>query len=130
VEDYLFSPKQAEEERNAERRQNRKSPMTPSQAKRKAKPAPKRPKRDAYDVASYRRAITYAIRKANKLKKDQPPIPQWFPLQLRHTCATEIRRDYGIEAAQVTLGHARADVTQVYAERNLQLAIQVAEKTG
>jgi hypothetical protein len=35
-----------------------------------------------------------------------------------------------LEAAQVLLGHARADVTQVYAERNERLAATVAAKIG
>jgi site-specific recombinase XerC len=35
-----------------------------------------------------------------------------------------------LEAAQVLLGHARADVTQVYAERNEQLASEVAARIG
>ena len=37
VEAYLFSPVRGEEERNAKRRQERRSPMTPSQEKRKRK---------------------------------------------------------------------------------------------
>jgi len=43
---------------------------------------------------------------------------RWHPNQLRHTFATRVRKQHGLEAAQVLLGHARADVTQVYAERN------------
>jgi len=53
-----------------------------------------------------------------------------YPKRIRHSRATEIRKDYGIEAAQVSPGHAHADVTQVYAERNLDLAIEIARKTG
>jgi integrase len=49
---------------------------------------------------------------------------------LRHTFATEVRREYGLEAAQVLLGHSRADVTQVYAERDLTLAVRVATEAG
>lgn len=30
----------------------------------------------------------------------------WSPNQLRHTAAIEIRREFGIEAAQNTLGHS------------------------
>jgi integrase len=56
--------------------------------------------------------------------------PPWHPNQLRHTHATEVRRKYGIEAAQVTLGHSSADVTQVYAERDLGLAVRVAAEIG
>ena len=131
-EGYLFSPKEAEAERNAIRRANRKSPMTPSQRKRKAKPNPRRAKRDHYDTDSYRRAIKYAIKQINKDRdcKGLPHIPAWFPLQLRHSRATELNEIYGIEAAAVSLGHAHADVTKVYAERNLKLAIEIAKKTG
>ena len=55
---------------------------------------------------------------------------RWAPNQLRHTFATEVRKVHGLEAAQVLLGHARADVTQVYAERNLALAARVANMIG
>ena len=57
-------------------------------------------------------------------------MPHWHPNQLRHTFATEVRQAYGLEAAQVLLGHARADVTQVYAERDLALAVRVATEVG
>ena len=57
-------------------------------------------------------------------------IPQWHPNQLRHTRGTEIRRLYGIEAAQVLLGHSRADVTQIYAEKNLSQSVEIARRLG
>jgi hypothetical protein len=41
-----------------------------------------------------------------------------------------VRKAHGLEAAQVLLGHSRADVTQVYAERNEELAVSVAAKLG
>jgi len=50
--------------------------------------------------------------------------------RLRHSAATEIRRQFGLEAAQVTLGHATADVSQIYAERDLSLATEVMGKIG
>ena len=55
--EYLFSPREGEAARNVERRRTRKSPMTPSQARRKPKRHPQRAKRDRYDTSSYRRAI-------------------------------------------------------------------------
>lgn len=124
---FLFSPAQAEAERSVQRRRERKSPMTPSQAARRRKSHPRRAKRERYDVDSYRRAITYGIRKANK---NLVAVPHWHPNQLRHSRATEVRKLHGVEAAQVSLGHARADVTQVYAARNLELALQVARQMG
>ncbi len=128
---YLFSPVAAEAWRSQQKRQQRKTPLTPSQAKRKPKAKPKRPKRDRYDTGSYRRAISYAVRAAKRKRADEEPeIPDWCPLQLRHSRATEIRRQFGLEAAQVILGHSRADVTQVYAERDLTTALRVARETG
>ena len=57
-------------------------------------------------------------------------LPHWHANQLRHSKATEVRRQFGLEAAQVSLGHAKADVTQVYAERDARLAVEVARKIG
>ena len=47
---------------------------------------------------------------------------RWSPLRLRHTAATIIRSRFGLEASQVVLGHAKADVTQIYAARDLAKA--------
>lgn len=49
---------------------------------------------------------------------------------LRHTSATRIRKDFGLEAAQVFLGHARADVSQLYAETNKDVALKIARDAG
>lgn len=129
---YCFSPREAEDERNAKRRASRRSPMTPSQAKRRPKAKPKRPKRQRYDSSAYRRAISRSITQVNKDREvaKQQPIPKWYPLQLRHTRATEVRRQYGLDGAQSALGHKNADITQVYAEKNLELAVRIARETG
>jgi integrase len=143
---YLFSPREAREEFDAGRRKGRKTPMTPSQAGRKRKRKPRRRPGDRYRVSSYAHAIGKAVLKANTAlscdacKPREPEdrcapckaaaLPHWHPHQLRHTRATEIRRQYGLEAAQVILGHAKADVTQVYAERDLDLATRIMEEVG
>jgi integrase len=57
-------------------------------------------------------------------------IPDWKPNQLRHLHATRIREQFGLEAAQVVLGHTKADTTEIYAERNLQLAARVQLAIG
>jgi len=57
-------------------------------------------------------------------------IPRWSPNQLRHSAATEIRAAHGLEASQAVLGHAKADITQIYAERDLRKAIEVARQQG
>lgn len=140
---YLFSPAEAEawrhEQRATERNPERKTKIYPSElrtrelrraasVKRKAK----RPKRTRYDVDSYRRAIEYAIRRLNADREKQklPAIPKWFPLQLRHTRATDIRKIFGLEGAQVALGHAHAAVTEIYAERDLAKAVEIARQMG
>lgn len=55
---------------------------------------------------------------------------RWHPNQVRHTVATEVRAKFGLEAAQVLLGHTRADVTQTYAERDMRQAADIARKIG
>jgi site-specific recombinase XerC len=57
-------------------------------------------------------------------------VEKWSPNRLRHSAATAIRKRFGLEAAQVTLGHAAADVTQVYAERDLERAAVVMAQVG
>ncbi len=44
--------------------------------------------------------------------------------------STVVRKDFGLEAAQVVLGHSRADVTQIYAERDLEMAERVIKQIG
>jgi integrase len=54
----------------------------------------------------------------------------WHPHQLRHTRATEIRRLYGLEAAQAILGHSELGTTQVYAETDLATAQRIMREIG
>jgi integrase len=131
---YCFSPDESEKERSKARRLARKSPVTPSQRRRKAKSKGKRRPGSRYDTAAYRRAIARAVAAANadRLSKDPTalPIPNWAPNQLRHSAATKVRKEFGLEAAQVVLGHTSADITQVYAERNHALAQEVMKQIG
>ncbi len=119
---YLFRPEDAMETFNMNRRKNRRSPMTPSQAKRKQKSNPQNPPGDRYTTASYRRAITRAC--------DRAGIPSWHPHQLRHTAATRIRKEFGIEAARVVLGHTSAEMTEVYAEIDKMKASDIMARVG
>ena len=81
--------------------------------------------RERYTKDSYSRAVRRAVQRLNRRRG----VP-WSPGQLRHTRATEIRGAFGLEAAQTVLGHAAADITQIYAERDLRLATEVARKSG
>ncbi|MFO0806008.1 MAG: site-specific integrase [Gemmataceae bacterium] len=117
----LFSPKRAREERFAKMRQNRKTPVQPSQLNRRLR-KPKLVPKDEYTPHTFAHAVRVAARKAG--------AKHWHPNQLRHLYASEIRKSHGLEAAQVLLGHSRADITQIYAERNLSLAAEVALRAG
>lgn len=55
---------------------------------------------------------------------------RWHPHQLRHTAATKLRKEFGIEAARNMLGHRSAQVTEIYAERDHGQALKIAGKIG
>lgn len=132
-----FSPADSERKRRAEQRAERKTRVQPSQRDRR-KARPQRAPSERYTRDAYRRAIAKAIGKANRKDaqeaaeqgREPDPIAVWHPNQLRHAAATEIRRRYGLEAAQTVLGHAKADVTQVYAERDQARAAGVMREIG
>ena len=83
--DAVFSPRTAQEERNAEKRENRKTKITPSQAARNKERASK-PSRygEFYNRDSYRQAIEYAIAKGNRELPEDQKIPHWYPYPVRH----------------------------------------------
>jgi integrase len=119
---YVFSPIEADQERAARRRQERRTPMTPSQTARLPKGNGRRRPREHYTVASYRRAIARACALAE--------VPSWHPHRLRHTAATEFRRQYGVEATSTMLGHANVRVTELYAEADVKRSRQIALEVG
>ena len=57
-------------------------------------------------------------------------IPHWSPGQLRHNALTRLRADYGLDIAQTIAGHAQANTTEIYAERDWNKAIAIVEKVG
>ena len=128
---FSFCPIDSERKRKAAMREARKTPVQPSQVNRR-KRHPKRKPGAAYDKDAYRRAVARAVERANEKRAEnqEKPLPAWHPNQLRHSAATEIRRQFGLEAAQVILGHAKADVTQVYAERDMERAKEIVRKIG
>jgi integrase len=144
-----FRPSDSEKKRRAALHANRKTPLSYGNrpgTNRVRKPICQPSER--YTTASYRRAIQRACDKAfphpilSVVKESQLTEAQqaelqtwragrrWSPNQLRHSAATEIRRRFGLEAAQVVLGHTVPNVTQVYAERDLALAARVAREVG
>lgn len=61
---------------------------------------------------------------------DQLGIERFTAHWLRHTAGTRVRKDYGLDATQATLGHANASTSEIYAEVDLAKAKRVARKSG
>jgi len=57
-------------------------------------------------------------------------VGHWHPNQLRHSWATRVAEEFGIEHAADGLGHASVNMAMVYAERSLKRAMEVASKVG
>jgi integrase len=49
---------------------------------------------------------------------------------LRHMRATLIRQAYGVEATKAVLGHTDTKITEIYAERDLGLAMKIMREIG
>jgi integrase len=122
LEDFLFSPRAYVEELRRRRAEQRKTKRTPSELKRRRKAKPRRVPAERYNRRSYRLAIVRACHKAG--------VPEWSPLQLRHTAATTIRAKYGVEAAKVILGHTKVETAQIYAERDMGRAEEIMREIG
>jgi integrase len=125
LEEYLFRPDEALAKRRAERSAKRRTKRWPSHLRRnraKRKLLPRRTPRERYSTASYARAITRACEIAR--------VELWTPHQLRHSFATRVRKEFGIEAARIMLGHKHVAVTEIYAERDAAVAERVAKVMG
>jgi len=152
---YLFSPRRAVAAFHAELRRNRKTKVQPSQQNRKRR-NPKRLPGDRYAVSSYGHAIASACEAAfpppeplaqregeTKAEWQARLTPEqrvelkawrkahrWHPHQLRHTAATKLRREFGLDVARVVLGHRSPAITELYAELDVSRAAEVMERLG
>ena len=77
---------------------------------------------DCYRVDSYLQAVHRAC--------DRAGVDRWNVGQLRHSSATTIRQEFGIEAAQAVLGHASVTTTERYAERVDDRAVEAVRRLG
>jgi integrase len=144
---FLFSPAEAVAEHHASRSARRKTKPTPSERARRA-PSPGSGRAGRYRRNTYLGAVNRACDRAfphptlSAIKPSQRTEAErgelelwrkahrWHPNQLRHSAATTVRATFGLEAAQVVLGHARADTTEIYAERDLSKAAEVMRNIG
>ena len=94
-----------------------------------------------YHKRALARAIDRAIVRINRARAKEreeqgldvdelPPMDHWHPYRIRHTRATEVREQFGVEAAQILLGHSRVDMTQTYAKVTLEKAKEVGRLLG
>jgi integrase len=122
---YLFSAAQAVKAKRAKQRKDRKTPLYPSHVRRlkaRRKRRPRRTPHARYTVGAYRRAIARACQAAG--------CKPWHPHQLRHSAGTRIRKEYGIEAAKIILGHQKLNATEIYAEADREKARKIVKKLG
>jgi integrase len=75
-----------------------------------------------YKPSTYANAVRRACEKAS--------VPSWHPHQLRHNAATAIRREFGLDMARAVLGHHSPQITELYAELDLDRAADVMAKIG
>lgn len=93
---------------------------------------PRKSFQERYHSQAVRKAVARVITKLNKERANEelPPLAAWHPHQLRHSAATRLKRDFGREVAQTVLGHAKPDMTDLYAERDLTAARRVVATIG
>jgi integrase len=160
VEGYLFSPRESVEAHNVEKRLKRKSKVQPSQICRKKRRPRRQPgdryDTRAYYIAIARacdqanplpdhlgrRQKVDGKRESTKEWQSRLTLEEkeeirawrrdhrWHPHQLRHTRATALRRQFGLDAARAVLGHHSPAVTEVYAELDLGQAVEIMAKIG
>jgi site-specific recombinase XerD len=147
---YIFSPKDSEAWRYSQAKTHRRPKQKPNPN------ASGRRLHERYNRTSYRQAIVTACNKAfpapdplgqikgetlraweNRLTPEQraelrrwQKQNRWKPHALRHNAATRLRRQYGIEAARIILGHMSIAQTQVYAEADVARARQIMSEVG
>ena len=93
---------------------------------------------ERYTNASYAKAVRRACLVAHPIPKDSTKLDIelhqkmycWSPNQIRHATATNIRKQFGLEAAQVILGHSQVMTTQIYAEKDVRRGVEVAQLVG
>lgn len=155
----LFSPAEADAECRAAKSACRKTPLScGNRPGTNIHALPQKTPGTQYTTDSFRRSIWYAcdrvfpppkplVRDENETKeawrmrlKQRELLGElnawrrqhrFHPHQLRHSAGTIIRHEFGLEAAQLALGHASAVVTDaVYADRDHTKVIEIMRKIG
>jgi integrase len=129
---YCFSPRESMAQRFLERSSTRTTPLScGNKPGTNTKSNPRSTPGDYYDPNCYRSAVVYAIKAARKSGKfEENEIIDIHPHQLRHTTATIVRKEFGLDAARALLGHKSLAMTDGYAEIDKGLADRAAITLG
>ena len=114
-EDAPFSPVRAVDEYLEAKRAARTSPFYPCRDENysRVELGAMRKPGGMWNVAAYGRSISDACRRGG--------VEHWHPNQLRHAFATEVRREFGLEACRAVLGHSTgARITDRYSYAALE----------
>jgi integrase len=127
---YVFTPKEAMQERRERDAGQRKTKVQPSQQARRKKRAEnqKRKYGESYNANSYRRPITRAIKTVNEGLPVEKQIPHWFPYMLRHAAVTDLAETDGLDVARAVAGQRSVDVTQRYNHADERIALKAASQ--
>ena len=115
---YLFQPREAEAERRAIQRESRKTKVQPSQTNRKKKKPRKQPT-DRYttgDLPAIRQVWHRASEPRSRGARARHSYRPGIPINFATHFATRVRREHGLDAARVLLGHSSPVTSEIYAE--------------
>ncbi|MEM1183703.1 MAG: hypothetical protein AAGI53_01740 [Planctomycetota bacterium] len=134
---FIWSPKRAEAMRNAAKRAARRTPRwggahdPDERQRRKGRPAKIG---SGYTTSSYGRALARLCDKvfdpSGERRDAKNTSYRISPNRLRHTGATEITRQRGLEVAKLMLGHRDVSTTLIYAELSSTRAAEAARDLG
>ena len=134
-----FSPIESEKQRLQAKHEARVTPLScgnkPGSNRTRT---PRKTPGTAFDTRAYAHSIKAACKRAfpapkelsHDAKKQWQIAHAWAPNQLRHNAATTVRKKFGLEGAQVILGHSDIGISQVYAEIDASKAMSIARQIG
>jgi integrase len=124
----IFSPATSEAQRLAAMHKARTTPKScGNRPGTNRKERPQKKPGTQWDAGSYGKAVRKAIKRAFD---DGRISEKWTPHQLRHSAGERVRAKFGLDSASAYLGHKDVETTKIYAELDVQKAVEVAEALG
>jgi len=128
---FLFSPAEAVAEVRQRRHTERVTPMNEgNRPGTNRKKNPETAPGDVYDPATFARAVRRAIDIENRNREANSKMEPFSPYCMRHTAATRVAHEIGLEAARALLGHASLSMTLTYARADAEAASTAMSKLG